>query len=44
MHSRESLVTRWDLDKTYLRSRFDTLSDLRRTRAHPERQPAADAA
>ncbi|HET9932994.1 MAG TPA: hypothetical protein VFQ35_19965 [Polyangiaceae bacterium] len=24
----QSFITRWDLDKTYLRSRFDTLSDL----------------
>lgn len=28
MERRESFVTRWDLDKTYIRSRFSTLSDL----------------
>jgi hypothetical protein len=28
MERRESFVTRWDLDKTYLRSRFSTVSDL----------------
>lgn len=28
MDRRESFITRWDLDKTYLRSRFDTLGEL----------------
>jgi len=34
-HRRNAIVYRWDLDKTYLRTEFDTLRDLVRTAFEP---------
>lgn len=41
MTRRESFVTRWDLDKTYLRSRFDTLGELVSAALEPARNKRA---
>src|SRR5207244_4334980 len=38
---RAALITRWDLDKTYLRTEFDTLGDLVRTALEPADQKRA---